>query len=130
MSEVQKTSISESLNLYIRRQASSLPRYVLEQFLFLLVGWIPTILGIGLRGVLYRLILKMEGLAAIENGVRLRFADRIRLHHGSYLDKGSYLHACPAGIEIGARTIVMHGAVLHVYSFRNLPHAGIKIGED
>ena len=118
------------MNLYIRRQASSLPRYVLEQFLFLLVGWIPTILGIGLRGVLYRLILKMEGLAAIENGVRLRFADRIRLHHGSYLDKGSYLHACPAGIESGAPTIVMHGAVLHGYNFRNPADAGIKIGED
>lgn len=118
------------MNLYIRRQASNLPRYALEQFLFLLVGWIPTILGIGIRGVLYRLILKMDGLAAIENGVRLRFADRIRLHHGSYLDKGSYLHACPAGIEIGARTIVMHGAVLHVYNFRDLPHSGIRIGED
>ena len=24
----------------------------------------------------------------------------------------------------------MHGAVLHVYNFRDLPHAGIKIGRD
>ena len=24
----------------------------------------------------------------------------------------------------------MHGAVLHVYNFRNLPHAGIKMGKD
>ena len=36
----------------------------------------------------------------------------------------------PKGIEIGARTIVMHGAVLHVYNFRDMPNAGIKIGED
>ncbi len=98
--------------------------------MFGLVGWIPTILGVGIRGILYRLILKMDGLAAIENGVRLRFANRIHLGHGSYLDQGSYLHACPNGIDIGARTIVMHGAVLHVYNFRDLPHAGIKIGED
>ena len=28
------------------------------------------------------------------------------------------------------RTIVMHGAVLHVYNFRGMPHSGIKIGND
>jgi len=96
----------------------------------MLAGWIPTVAGIGVRGLLYRLILKMDGWAAIENGVRLRFAGNIRLGHGAYLDQGVYLHACDKGISIGTRTIVMHGAVLHVYNFRNLPHAGIQIGED
>jgi acetyltransferase-like isoleucine patch superfamily enzyme len=46
------------------------------------------------------------------------------------LDEGTYLHACSPGIEIGPDTIVMHGAVLHVYNFRDLPHSGIKIGRD
>ena len=114
------------LRLYIYRQASGLGRYILEQSLYLLVGWIPTVIGIGLRAILYRLILHMDGIAAIENGVRLRFANYIRLGRGVYLDQGTYLHACPNGIEIGANTIVMHGAVLHVYNFRDLPHAGIK----
>ena len=118
------------ISLYLNRQADGLLRYILEQSLFLLVGWIPTILGIGIRGVLYRLILKMNGWAAIENHVRLRFASNITLHHGSYLDYGTYLHACPGGIEIGPGTIVMHGAVLHVYNFRNLPNANIRIGRD
>ncbi len=72
----------------------------------------------------------MEGLAAIENNVRLRFTNHIRLGHGVYLDQGTYLHGCPQGIEIGRGTIVMHGAILHVYNFRNLPHSGIKIGRD
>src|SRR5512138_2885606 len=119
-----------SIRLYLDRQASSLFRYVLEQTVLFLFGWIPTIVGVGLRGVFYRLILHMDGLAAIESRVRLRFADQIKLGHGVYLDEGVYLHACPQGIEIGAGTIVMHGAVLHVYNFRNLPHAGIKIGRD
>ncbi len=119
---------SGSVRLYLSRQASSLGRYVLEQTLYLLAGWVPTIAGIGLRAVLYRLILRMEGLAAIENGVRLRFANFITLHKGVYLDSRAYLHACPNGIEIGEDTIVMHGAILHVYNFRNLPNAGIKIG--
>ncbi len=75
-------------------------------------------------------MLRMEGLAAIENGVRLRFADHIRLGRGVYLDQGVYLHACPGGIQIGADSLVMHGAVLHVYNFRNLPRASIRIGAD
>jgi acetyltransferase-like isoleucine patch superfamily enzyme len=119
-----------TIRLYLNRQASSMFRYVLEQFLFCLFGWIPTLIGIGLRGVFYRLILRMDGLAAIESHVRLRFADHIKLGNAVYLDEGVYLHACPQGIEIGSRTIVMHGAVLHVYNFRDMPHSGIKIGSD
>jgi len=118
------------LRLYLSRQADSVPRYALEQALQLLAGWIPTLLGIGVRGALYRLMLRMDGWAAIERGVRLRFASRIRLGHGAYLDEGVYIHACPNGVEIGAGTLVMHGAVLHVYNFRDLPHAGIRIGRD
>jgi acetyltransferase-like isoleucine patch superfamily enzyme len=119
-----------SIRLYLDRQASSLFRYILEQLLYFLFGWIPTIIGIGLRGLFYRLILHMDGLAAIESRVRLRFADHIRLGHGAYLDEGAYLHACPHGIEIGPGTIVMHGAILHVYNFRDMPHSGIRIGRD
>jgi acetyltransferase-like isoleucine patch superfamily enzyme len=119
-----------SVRLYLLRQSSGLGRYALEQTLFLLVGWVPSIVGILLRGLVYRLILRMHGWAAIERNVRLRFADRIHLAHGVYLDEGTYLHACPNGITIGANSIVMHGAVLHVYNFRNLPHAGIRIGHD
>jgi acetyltransferase-like isoleucine patch superfamily enzyme len=62
--------------------------------------------------------------------VRLRFADQIKLGHGAYLDQGVYLHACPQGIEIGPGTIVMHGAVLHVYNFRGIPHSGIRVGRN
>src|SRR5215831_12225522 len=75
-------------------------------------------------------MLSMDGWSAIERGVRLRFASRIRLGQGSYLDEGVYIHACPSGVEIGAGTLVMHGAVLHVYNFRDLPHAGIRIGRE
>ena len=119
-----------SIRLYLDRQASSILRYFYEQSVIVLFGWIPTIAGIALRGVVYKLILKMKGSAAIENNVRLRFADHITLGHGSYLDHGTYLHACPNGIDIGPGTIVMHGAVLHVYNFRGMPQSGIKIGRD
>jgi acetyltransferase-like isoleucine patch superfamily enzyme len=118
------------LGLYVARQADSVGRYVLEQALQLLVGWVPTVVGVGLRALLYRLMLRTEGLAAIESGVRLRFANHIRLGSGAYLDQGVYLHACPHGIEIGSGTLVMHGAILHVYNFRDMPRSGIRIGRD
>ncbi len=123
-------STNTRLSLYIKRQASGVGRYFLEQTLYLLFGWVPTVFGLALRAVVYRLILHMDGWAAIENGVRLRFANYIHLGHGAYLDQGVYLHACPNGIKIGKNTIVMHGAVLHVYNFRDLPHAAINIGRD
>jgi acetyltransferase-like isoleucine patch superfamily enzyme len=125
-----KSSFWAGIQLYISRQAGSMPRYILEQTATSLAGWVPTVLGISLRAILYRLILQMDGLAAIERGVRLRFAQNIRLGHGSYLDENTYLHACPNGIEIGPRSLVMYGSILHVYNFRNIPRAGIRIGAD
>lgn len=118
------------LKLYISRQASSPSRYALEQLICSLVGWIPSLIGIGLRAALYRLIMHVDGVTAIENRVRLRFADHIHLGRNVYLDCGVYLHAAPGGIAIGENSRVMHGAVLHVYNFRDLPHAFIHIGRD
>jgi acetyltransferase-like isoleucine patch superfamily enzyme len=120
----------DQARLYVSRQAASPGRYLLEQALQLAAGWVPTLAGIGLRAVLYRLMLRMDGVAAIERSVRLRYASHLRLGAGSYLDEGVYVHACPAGVTIGPGTLVMHGAVLHVYNFRDLPHAGIHIGRD
>jgi acetyltransferase-like isoleucine patch superfamily enzyme len=120
----------KEIKIYLRRQASSGWRYFLEQTLYFLFGWIPTIFGIGIRGIFYRTITNVDRAAAIEDHVRLRFANNIHLGYGVYLDQNTYLHACPNGIRLGDRTIVMHGAVLHVYNFRNIPNAGITVGKD
>jgi acetyltransferase-like isoleucine patch superfamily enzyme len=72
----------------------------------------------------------MEGLVAIEPRVRLRFASGIRLGRGVYLDEGVYLHGLPNGIDIGENTYVLNHAELHVFNFRNLPNAGIRIGRN
>jgi len=125
-----KEGSPSQIKLYLSRQAQTPGRYLLEQALLFALGWAPTILGIGLRGLFYRLMLKMDGTAAIERNVRLRFASLIRLGNGCYLDENVYIHACPQGVEIGANTLVMHGSVLHVYNFRDLPHAFIHIGRD
>lgn len=121
---------SSRLNLYLHRQASNLPRYLLEQIVLSSFDWIPTILGIAIRAIAYRLILQMNGWVAIEKNVRLRFANNIRLANGVYIDEGAYLHACPNGICIGANTFIMHHAELHVYNFRGISHSGIRIGRN
>ena len=120
----------EQLRYYIHGQASNFPRYIWEQTIFGLFGWIPTVVGVGIRAVMYRLALKMRGTAAIENGVRLAYGSHITLGNGVYLDSGVYLHALPAGISIGDNTMVMHHTMLHVFNFRGLPHAGISIGKN
>lgn len=118
----------DQLQAYISTQASGGRAYLRQEVVTALCGWVPSLPGIALRGLAYRLILHAAGPPAIEQGVRLRYTENIRLGRQVYLDAGVYLHACPGGITIGDDTIVMHGTILHVYNFRDLPHAGITIG--
>jgi acetyltransferase-like isoleucine patch superfamily enzyme len=119
----------DRLRAYIGTQASGPGTYVRQELVTSLLSWVPSLPGIAARGMAYRLILKADGSPAIEQAVRLRYAENIRLGRNVYLDYGVYLHACPSGISIDDDTLVMHGAVLHVYNFRDLPNAGITVGK-
>lgn len=116
------------LTFYVRGQADGWGAYLLQEAVLGALGWIPSVAGIAARAFGYRAILRMRGHAAIEHGVRLRHCRNITLGEGVYLDCATYLHATPGGIVIGDNTFVMHGALLHVYNFRDLPHAFIRIG--
>ena len=65
---------SSQLAYYLRGQSTSLLRYSLEQTLYTLFGWVPGLLGIGLRGIAYRTILHSDGFPIIEHHVRLATA--------------------------------------------------------
>lgn len=125
-----KARTTGRLQLYLSRQASNLWRYALEQTILALFGWVPTVVGIALRAIVYRFILHMDGLVAIESNVRIRFGDHVRLGHNVYLDESVYLHAMPQGIDIGDNTYVMHHAELHVFNFRDIPESHITIGRN
>jgi acetyltransferase-like isoleucine patch superfamily enzyme len=116
------------LRYYVSAQSTSVGRYLLEQTLFFFLRNIPGLVGVGLRALFYRLILRGEGLFVIEDHVRLAQPANIHLGRQVYLDHGVYLHACPRGIFIGDETFVMHGTILHVFNFRDLPNAGIWVG--
>jgi acetyltransferase-like isoleucine patch superfamily enzyme len=120
----------EQLRYYLSGQASSVPIYILEQLILSAFGWVPTVVGIGLRALVYRLIMKLEGIPAIESSVRILYAGNVRLGRDVYLDRGVYLHALPSGITIDEGTFVMHHTMLHVFNFRDLPQAGITIGKN
>jgi acetyltransferase-like isoleucine patch superfamily enzyme len=116
------------LHDYLKTNSSSVTRYAWQELMLGLFGWIPSLPGLAIRALAYKLIMRTEGIAAIESGVRLSYVENIRLGRNVYLDRGSYLHACPGGIEIGDGAYIMHNAELHVFNFRDLPHAFIKVG--
>lgn len=120
----------DQLRYYISGQASSIPRYIFEQLILGLCGWVPSVLGIALRALAYRAIMTLNGTPAIEAGVRIAHASGVRLGKSVYLDQGVYLHALPNGITIGDNTFIMHHTMLHVFNFRGLPQAGITIGNN
>lgn len=51
-------------------------RYALEQIFHGLMGRVPTVVGVGLPAVLCGLIVRIDGRAAIEAGLRLRCTPR------------------------------------------------------
>ena len=128
--ELKSSGAREQLAFYVRGQAPGVGDYLLQGLLTTLLGWLPGLIGIAARGMFYRLMMRLDGIPAIEAHVRLRHARNIQLGKGVYLDQGVYLHATPGGICIGDRTTVMHNTELHVFNFRDLPHAFIKIGRD
>lgn len=119
----------QELRYYLKSQSTSLPRYVVEQVVMAVLGGLPSLVGVGLRGIVYKLLLHADGLPIIEHHVRLLCPANIHLGKQVYLDSQVYLHALPGGIHIGAGTSLMHGTIFHVFNYRDLPQAGITVGQ-
>jgi carbonic anhydrase/acetyltransferase-like protein (isoleucine patch superfamily) len=121
-------SAAREVRFYLRSKSRGLWHYAVGETLQALLGWIPGIVGIGLRALAYKLVLKAEGLPAIEDHVRLVRVEDISLGRSVYLDHGAYLHGGQGGLHIGEGSWVMAGCRLHVFNFRGLDQAGIRIG--
>jgi acetyltransferase-like isoleucine patch superfamily enzyme len=117
------------LRVYLRAKSRSPWHYIAGEGLQALLGWIPSIAGIGLRGIAYKLFLSAEGLPAIEDHVRLSRVEDIWFGRSVFIDHGCYLHGGPGGLRIGSRSWIMSGCRLQVFNNRNIPHGGIRIGE-
>ncbi|MCB9453186.1 MAG: acyltransferase [Anaerolineaceae bacterium] len=120
----------QELQYYLKSQSASAPRYIIEQAVMFLLGSIPSLVGVVLRGIAYKALLKADGVPLIEHHVRLLSLSNIRLGARVYLDSGVYLNALPGGITIGEGTNLMHGTIFHVFNYRDLPQAGITVGKN
>ncbi len=120
----------ERLRLYLKTQSTGIGRYWFEELLFFLFGWMPTVIGIFARALVYRLVIRGEGFFAIEKGVVIKQAKNLWLGRNAFIDSQAYLHASPQGIRIGEGTRIMHGAQLNVYNFRDLKGSEIVIGKN
>jgi len=121
-------STRESLKLYLEASHGGAAG-LLGDSLVAACGWVPGLLGILARSLWWRLWIKGYGRFAAERGVRVLGASYITIDDGVYLDRDVYLHGRPGGLHLGAGTRVMRGATIHVYNFRDLAGAGIRIGE-
>jgi acetyltransferase-like isoleucine patch superfamily enzyme len=122
--------IVQELRYYLKSQSTSIPHYIVEQTIMTLLGGLPSLVGVGLRGIAYKAILKSDGLPLIEHNVRLLSPANIKLGKQVYLDSHVYLNALPGGITIGDGTSLMHGTIFHVFNYRDLPHARIFVGKN
>jgi len=121
-------STTGHLRFYLASKSSSPWHYAVSETLQALLAWIPGIVGIGLRGLAYKLVLDAKGLPAIEDHVRLVRTEDIHLGRSVYVDHGVYLHGGQGGLIIGDGSWLMAGCRLHVFNFRGIAHAGIRIG--
>jgi carbonic anhydrase/acetyltransferase-like protein (isoleucine patch superfamily) len=120
--------LRDHLSTYVHTRASSVPRYVWNGLMMSLFAWIPGVVGIGVRAIAYRLILRARGLPAIETRVRLRRPEDITLGARVFLDSDVLLEGGRGGLAIDDDSMVMRGCTLQVYNHRALPHAGITLG--
>jgi len=118
----------EVVRFYLRGKSSSLWRYVLSETLQALVGWIPSIVGVGIRAIAYKAVVHADGFPAIEDHVRISRPEDIWFGDRVYVDHGVYLHGGSGGLRIGAGSWIMNGCRLHVFNFRDMPQAGIRLG--
>lgn len=123
-------ALIERLQTFFAVESTSLPRYVWEQTVLAIFETIPSIVGIALRSMVYRSIMTLNGTVAIQSNVLFKQPENITMEDGVYLDHRVYIHACKHGVHIGRNTRVMYNAELHVFNFRDLPNAGIWIGEN
>ena len=86
---------SDRLRYYIESQASGVREYLWQVFWTTALGGIPGILGIGLRAAAYPLIMRMDGVAAIEANVRLRNCRNIHLGRGVFWDHKPHILPSP-----------------------------------
>jgi acetyltransferase-like isoleucine patch superfamily enzyme len=119
-----------ALRRYINTRAASAGRYFLEGSIKNLFFWIPGLLGVMLRAVFYRPLLKKGSRTLfVESNAELLYMNRIRSGKSVYIDSGCRIHASKASIELGDNTRVMRGAYICTYTSNSIEGEGVVTGK-
>ena len=88
---------------------------------------IPTVLGVALRGVIYRFIIKSDGIFGIEENVQIAHSANLRLGKNVFIGRNSYIGASDGGIVIGNNVIILDKSYINVFNFNNESNGESKI---
>ena len=113
------SDVKRLLRIYLASKTGSPWHYVAGETLQALLGWIPSLVGIGIRGIAYQLFLRAESIPAIEDHVRLSRTEDITLGRSVFIDYGCYLHGGPGELRIGSHSWIMDDST--VLDYPDLP---------
>jgi len=121
-------TLRQKLALYARTITTHPARLPLEQLVFLVASWVPTAVGVGLRSLLYPLVVRSQWPLIVEKNVTLHRPGAITLGRNVFLGENVYLLAGGRGIAIGDYSEILPNVVLMIRDYRGVPNAGIEIG--
>ncbi|HAH21784.1 MAG TPA: transferase [Candidatus Omnitrophica bacterium] len=116
-------------SLYIYSNASSFSRFLCEQTLLALFGWMPTPAGILARILVYKLLSPHGSrVPFIEANVDIKYFNKIFCGRSVFVDRNCRLHSSSAEIHIGDNSRIMFGSYLCAFSSGLKEKGGIFIG--
>lgn len=118
------------LKVFTTMEASSVVRYLVEILIQAPLRYLPSIVGVLLRACFYYPLVKANGVFYVRSGVILKHMSGLTLGRNAYIDHNVFINAQPQGVFIGENSRVMFGAEVHAYNYRDLPNAGIRIGDN
>ncbi|MFH1888994.1 MAG: acyltransferase [Candidatus Omnitrophota bacterium] len=118
------------IGLYVRSNASGALRFIVEQLVTALAGWIPTPAGMVIRAILYKPLLPAGSAAFFsEQNVDIKYFNRLWCGRNVFIDRNCRIHSSPAGIRIGRNTRIMFASYVCAFSGHLKENEGIYIGE-
>lgn len=112
---------------YIKTRSNSVPRFILEQIVFLLLQPIPSVFGVAARALCFRPLLRARGMFAIEEDVVICHPQNLCLGRNAYIGRGSFLGASDGGIELGDNVCLMGQNYLNVFNYGAEERVGARI---
>lgn len=113
-----KRTLKDNIALYFYVNSTSLLRFLVENIIFLLFSWVPTLIGIILRFIFYKFLFgKSRGVFIIEDGVSLKRPKDIRINPGVYIGKNSYIWGTPEGLFLSRNVRIMNNVYINVNNY-------------